>query len=276
MKIRATLLLLSLLAAQAASAQDVTRAISHVDGGLYRFNNASHASVFYVWDEGVVVTDPISAGDAAWLNAEIGKLTDKPISHLVFSHSHGDHVSGGSAFGDVPVVIAHANAPAEIDGVAPTQRFDDTLEVDLGDSSVELTYLGPGHGEDLIAMVFRPENVAFVVDAVAVRRLPYRDFPGTDVSKLLEQIDTLESLDFEILVGGHGPVGSADAVAEHRAYIEMLRDAVLEGLRSGRTVAELKADLEFDDQRNWLNYDQWRGLNIEGMARYLQESGALD
>lgn len=271
MATRSATLLLTLLIATPALAQDVVPAIRHIEGGLYRFNNASHVSVFYVWDEGVVVTDPISAGDAAWLNKEIGKLTDKPISHLIFSHSHGDHVSGGSAFGDVPVVIAHANAPAAIDGVEPTQRFDEALEVDLGGSSIELTWLGPGHGEDLIAMVFRPENAVFVVDAVAARRLPYRDFPGTDVSGLLDQIATVEALDFEVLIGGHGPVGTAADVADHRVYVETLRDSVLEGLEAGKTVAELTAELTLDAYKDWLNYEQWRTLNIEGMARYLQQ-----
>lgn len=276
MKSYAYVVLLTLVLANTAFAQDAAPAIRHIDGGLYRYNNESHVSVFYVWESGVVVTDPISARDAAWLKAEIGKLTDKPIGHLVFSHSHGDHVSGGTVFGEVPVVIAHENAPGSIDGVRPTHRFDSTFDVELGDSVVELTYLGPGHGDDLIAMVFRPENAVFVVDAVAVRRLPYRDFPGTDINDLLAQIDKLQSLDFETLVGGHGPVGVAEDIAEYRSYIEFLRDSVLAGLKSGKTVDDLKAELTFDDYRDWLNYDQWRALNIEGMARHLRQSGALD
>ena len=59
-------------------------------------------------------------------------------------------------------------------------------------------------------------------------------------------------------------------------YVESLRDSVLEGLKSGRSVADLKAELTLDDYDDWLNYEEWRALNIEGMARSLQQSGALD
>ncbi|NIP16716.1 MAG: MBL fold metallo-hydrolase, partial [Xanthomonadales bacterium] len=159
-----------------APAQEATREVSNITGDVYLFRNNSHNSVFIITAEGVVVTDPINAAAAAWLKSEIGKLTDRPITHLVYSHSHGDHASGGAEFGDVPNVIAHENAPEAIDGVVIGQRFSEEMQFSLGGKTFELTWLGPGHGVDLAAMVIRPENVAFVVDAVASRRLFYRDF----------------------------------------------------------------------------------------------------
>ena len=114
---------------------------------------------------------------AAWLKSEIAKLTAQPITHLVYSHSHGDHASGGNSYGTVANVIAQQNAPDTIDGVKPTIRFTDAMQFTLGGKTFELTWLGPGHGKDLTVMVIRPENVAFVVDAVSSKRLFYRDFP---------------------------------------------------------------------------------------------------
>lgn len=272
---RLVLLAALFAAATPAAAQDVTRAITPIAGDVYRFQNNFHVSVFVVTEDGVIVTDPINAEAAAWLKGEIGKMTDKPITHLIYSHSHGDHASGGAAFGDGLTVAAHANAPEAIDGVAPNLRFDDVMSLDIGGKTVELTYLGPGHGNDLIAMVVRPENVAFVVDAVSVKRLPYRDMPGADVGGIITQIEAVDALDFDTLVGGHGPVGGKADVADQHAYLTELRDQVLAGLKAGKTVEELQAEITMDAYKDWSSYEQWRTLNIEGMARWLKESGQV-
>jgi hypothetical protein len=47
----------------------------------------------------------------------------------------------------------------------------------------------------MLAMVVRPENVAFVVDVVSPSRLPYRDFPGANIDGLLNQIKAVQVLD---------------------------------------------------------------------------------
>jgi len=270
---RTLILLLALLPYSLASASVTTL----IEGKLYRYANDSHVSVFYVWENGVVVTDPISSEDAERIKAEIADVTDKPVTHLIYSHSHGDHASGGEVFGPPAQVIAHRNAPSDIDSVQITQRFDSTLNLRLDEnSSIELSYLGEGHGEDLIAMVFRPENVAFVVDAVSVKRLPYRDFGGANVDRILEQIRKVGSLDFDLLVGGHGAVGGKQDVSNLLQYFADLRAAVSAGLQQGKTVEQLKAELKLEYYGDWLNYDNWRELNIEGMANFLTSAATPD
>ena len=259
-----------------AFGEDVKREITKVTGDVYRFQNKFHVNVFVITDSGVVVTDPINAEAASWLAAEIEKMTDKPITHLVYSHSHGDHASGGSAYGPVPTVVAQANAPDAIDGVTPTERFDNEFSFSQGGKSFELTYLGPGHGTDLSAMIIRPENVAFVVDAVSAKRLFYRDFPGANVDDWIEQVRKVDSLDFEHLVGGHGPLGAKSDVGDGLAYLVELREAVLSGLKAGKSVDELSDTIQMEKYRDWAFYDRWRVPNIQGMARHLQESGAVN
>ncbi len=271
-RLLATLILL--LCAVAALAQEASREITRVTYDIYRFQNNFHVNMFVITEAGVVVTDPIDAGAAAWLQAEIAGLTDMPITHLIYSHSHGDHASGGTEYGDVPNVIMHRNAPEDIDLVEATIRFDDELTFDVGEKTFELTYLGPGHGNDLIAIVVRPDDVAFVVDAVSSKRLFYRDFPGANIDDWIAQVRKVDSLDFDILIGGHGPVGVKRDVGLAIAYLEELRAEVLKGLQAGMSIDELKRSVTMDKYRDWENYQQWRALNVEGMARYLKESGA--
>jgi glyoxylase-like metal-dependent hydrolase (beta-lactamase superfamily II) len=268
-------LLVAALGVGAGVAQDVKREIKRVTADVYRFQNRYHMNMFVVTGAGVVVTDPINEDAAQWLRAEIAKITDEPITHLIYSHSHGDHASGGTGYGEVPNVIMHRNAPEDIDLVEPTVRFDDQMSLGVGDKTFELTYLGPGHGSDLIAMVVRPDDVAFVVDAVSAKRLFYRDFPGANVDHWMDQVRKVDALDFDLLIGGHGPVGVKRDVGQGLAYLEELRAAVLAGLRAGKSVDELKTGIRMEKYRDWEAYDSWRELNVEGMARHLTESGAL-
>lgn len=262
MRIALTLALLALPAA----AQD--RSLEQVAGDVWRFTNASHSSAVVVTGDGVVVTDPINAEAAGWLAAEIAERFSKPITHLVYSHSHDDHASGGTAFGDV-LAIAEANAPTEIDGVEIDQRIAAPTEIEVGGKTLELVPLGPGHGSDMLAMVVRPENVAFVVDVVSPGRLPYRDMPGADLDGLASQIDRVGTLDFDILLPGHANLGDKSDVTEAAEYLAWLRDEVQAGLDAGKSPEEIAAGIDWAPYASMAMVEEWGPLNVEGMARWL-------
>lgn len=260
----------------AAWAQEGVRELAPVTGKVWRFQNNFHFALVVETAEGVVVADTINADAAAWLEAEIASRFGKPVTHLIYSHSHGDHASGGAVFADTATVIAHENAPDAIDGVTPDIRFSERMSFRSGDHRFELTYLGPGHGTDLAALVVRPENVAFIVDAVSPGRLPYRDFPGADIAGLIAQIQAVEALDFEILAPGHSRLGDkTDAIAA-REYVEWLRGAVAAELEAGKSVEQIVETLDTSAYAELGAYDRWRDLNIQGMARWLKESGEVD
>ena len=267
-------LLVLLFSTASAFAQD--RAVTNIAGDVYRFQNKHHYSIFVITENGVVVTDPINTIAAAWLRSEIGKLTDKPITHLIYSHSHGDHASGGAGFGEVPNVITQNNAPDAIDGVVPTMRIEEPTVLKVGGKTLQLAPLGPGHGNDLMAIVVHPESVGFIVDAVASKRLPYRDFPNANVDDWTDQVRKVEALDFDIFAGGHGPIGVKEDVTAGRIYMEELREQVLQGLKSGKSVDELASSVTMDNYKDWGSYDQWRELNVRGMARHLDAVGAVE
>ena len=260
-----------------ASAQDIKRSITKVSGDVYRFQNNFHFSLVTVTSAGVVVVDPIHAEAATWLKANLSQITDKPITHLIYSHSHGDHASGGTVLQKGgALVIAQENAPDAIDGVAPDIRFSEEMDIRVGGKTFELTWLGEGHGQDLIAVVVRPENVAFITDAAAPKRLPYRDFPRSDIDGWISQIETIESLDFDIMAPAHGNVGTKLDATDARVYMLQLRDQVLRGLRAGKTTDELAASVTMDAYKDWGSYANWRELNVRGMAKYLMETGQVN
>jgi glyoxylase-like metal-dependent hydrolase (beta-lactamase superfamily II) len=266
-----------LLFAQTVTAQDVKRSIEQVEGDVYRFQNNFHFAMFVVTDDGIVVTDPIDEDAVVWLKDELAKQFDQPVTHMIRSHHHADHASGGEAWGDIQV-IAHENFNAhveagDVDTVMATETFADQYSFELGGKSFELTYLGEGHGDDMIATVVRPENVAFVVDVVSPKRLPWRDFPNTDINGLIGQIATVESLDFDILAPGHSSIGTKQDATDTRLYVEHLRDSIKTALAEGKAEADILASDITDEYKDWGAYEQLRDLNIQGMIRWLKENG---
>ena len=268
-----SLVLISL--AGAAISQDAKRALINVEGDVYRWQNNNHYGLVVFTDKGVVVADPINAAASSWLESEIAKKTDMPVTHLIYSHSHGDHASGGEVFEDTAETVAHKNAPDAIVGVKVDRRVADVDSMAVGNKTFEFNYLGAGHGTDLMAVVVRPENVAFVVDAMAPRRLPFRDMPNSNTDDWTDQVRKVGSLDFEILSPGHGNVGTHENVAEVVTYMETLRAEVLAGLQAGKSVEELQEELTFDAYSEWLGFN-WRTANIAGVARSLKASGVVN
>lgn len=267
-------LLLAVLAAP-TFAQDVKRSIEPVVGDVYLMRNNFHNSLIVVTDEGVVRVDPINAEAGLWLNSNLGQIGQDRVSHLIYSHSHGDHASGGGAH-DGAVVIAHEDAPDVIDGVTPDMRVGDKHSLEIGGKTIELANLGAGHDNHMLVAIVRPENVAFIVDVAAPKRLPFRDFSRSDIGGWFKQLEAAQALDFEIFAPGHGGVGTKADLDDAHTYMVELQAAVLDGLKAGKSVAQLKAEVLMPAYKEWGQYDAWREENIEGMARYLTTSGQVN
>jgi glyoxylase-like metal-dependent hydrolase (beta-lactamase superfamily II) len=228
-----------------------------------------------VTPEGVIATDPIDADAAEWLENEIRERFDQEIRYLIYSHDHPDHISGGEVFADTATVIAHENAKATIIGeerptAIPDLTFSDRMTVELGGKTVELIWPGKSHSDNLIVMLFPDERAAFTVDFISVERLPYQTLSDSYFPEWIEAVREVEALDFDILVPGHGPVGSKQDATDHRRYLEDLHAAVLEAARAGKSLEEMQAEITLDQYSDWSQYEDWRPMNIEGMFNQVQ------
>lgn len=258
------------------SAQDTSSfAISRIAGDLYRFQNATHRSVFLVTPEGIVVTDPISADVARWLKGELQSRFNLPVKYVIYSHGHGDHISGGEAFADTATFVAHAGVAAQMErskvtAPAPQETFTDRKTIRLGGKTIELAYLGRNHTDNSIVMLFPEARTVFAVDFVSVKRVHYRDFPDAFLDEWPESLRKLEALDFDILAPGHGVLGTKDDVRTSREYLEDLRAQVAAQLAQGKDEAQIVAAVTMEKYRGWERYEEWRALNVQGMVRHLQ------
>ena len=260
-------------ALQIANAQEgPTRAITHIAGDLYRFQNGGHYSVLYVTGEGIVATDPINSDAASWLKDAVAEQFGEPIRYVVYSHDHADHIGGGEVFGDETIIVAHENAKQTIIGeqrptAVPEITFSDRFTIELGGKVVEAHYVGRGHSDNSVVLHFPAERALFAVDFIPVNTLPYRDLTDAYFPDWIDAIKFVEALDFDILVPAHGAIGTKQDATEHRQYLEALYDAVLAAARAGQSLDEMKSSITLSEFSHLAQYEAWLPLNIEGMYR---------
>ncbi len=164
--------------------QEFGHSVKQVSEGVYVFRWWVYRNIFIITDDGVIVTDPMNPKAANLLMGEIRKFTDKPVKYVVYSHNHHDHISGGNIFkADGAKFVGHENIVKELgDHPSPVTplpdiTFTNTYSLKLGGRTLELTYLGPNHGESLVVMTLPEEKIMFIVDIVTPRRVAFRAMP---------------------------------------------------------------------------------------------------
>ncbi len=270
------------LAISVATHAAAPRSIEHVAGDLYRVHGGgNYHSALLVTSEGIIVFDPISKEAALWLKEEIKARFDLPVKYLIYSHSDEDHSIGGEVF-EGATVIAHEktkenlirnNTPTAL----PDITFTDQMSLEFGGSKVNLIYLGIGHGDNLVAIHFPHERAVLCVDIVFVRRLAYgalgqsADEPQTYIPGWINSLHILESIDYDILLTGHGDAGTKADGVEFRQYFEALYEAVVDAQRRGLSLEDAKESIELDQFRHLRMYDEWFELNVEGMYKLVDD-----
>ena len=260
------------LGASAWAQQQPRRSIVSVTGNLYRAQNNNHFTAFLVTAEGIILSDTINRDFATWLKSELDDRFGLPVRYVLYSHSDADHASGGEVFADTAEFVGHENMR---DGVPngvhpPTTFYSDRHLVTLGGKSVEMIYPGPAHSANMSVLRFLDEKAVFVVDFISINRLPFQNLAGYDLEVWLSEMRTVEALAPDIVIPGHGQVGTTADVVDHRHYVEELRDAVAAGIAAGRSLAQLQESITLEDYRDWASFDAWRAPNIEGMYNMLR------
>src|SRR6185436_20256156 len=149
--------------------------------GLYMVTDNTYQSMFLVYDRGVVVIDA-PPEYAARIPQAIAEGTRNPITHVVYSHSHIDHIGGTRSLGGHPIIIAQQETlrllkrAADPNRPLPTVTFVDQYTLHVGDQVLELSYHGNAH-EPGNTFIYAPaQRALMVVDVVFPGWMPWRRF----------------------------------------------------------------------------------------------------
>ena len=162
----------------------------------------------------------------------------------------------------------------------PDLTYSDRMTLRLGGETVELVFPGLNHADDGTVVFFPAERTAYSADFPAdalvrdsMRSLPSAcgNFDGHPVSEWIKSSRTMESLDFDILVQGHGArtFGKQDVV-EGREFMEDLVAAVSAGMAAGKSLDELKRTILLEKYKSWAFYEKLRTDNIEAAYNNLK------
>ena len=115
--------------------------------GLYWVTEGMYQCAFMVTGHGVIAIDaPPSIGDR--VTKAIRSVTDEPVTHVVYSHSHGDHIGTTDQFPDDAVRIGHAETGKWLDRLRDPRRkppditFEDSYTLEVGGQTLRLDYRG--------------------------------------------------------------------------------------------------------------------------------------
>src|SRR5207249_8970483 len=228
--------------------------------------------------DGVIATDPIGYGRPQAVTTyvdEIKKVTDKPIKYLIYSHHHYDHISGGQPFKDAGAkIVAHKKAKERLAVLKdpatplPDETMDKKRTIKLGDTALELTYVGLNHSDSSIVMRLPKEKLIFVVDFLPVGTLPGRgmiDFYPLESEQFIKQV---LALDWERLIPGHPgqPNGRLGTKKDAQDQLELLQAASAEmkplGL-AGKCWDEGEKTFKLAKYASWPGYQN----NLQFIAR---------
>jgi glyoxylase-like metal-dependent hydrolase (beta-lactamase superfamily II) len=202
--------------------------LQELGDGLYLITDNQIQSLFLVYDRGVVVID-VPTNYATKLPQAIAEVTKNPITHVIYSHSHIDHIGGTKSLGGHPMIIAHQETlkllkrAADPNRPLPTVTFADRYTLHAGKQVLELSYHGDGHEPGNIFIYAPAQKVLMAVDLVFPGWMMWRRFAvAHDVPGVFAQVEEIRKMDWQTVVGGH--VTRTGTRADVEVQAEFMRD----------------------------------------------------
>ena len=222
--------------AEVARAADDSWSVEALGRGVYLFRwwPGFYVSPFLVGEDAVLVVDPINRGAAALYREAIAAVTDLPVTKIVYSHDHRDHIVGADVLAPEAEIFAHPGTLATLkwrgdeDVPLPTQLVEDGDRIAVGSAAVSVHYFGPNHGRSNIALGFdtgRGRLLAWV-DTLEVGIVPYRSLPDTNIHGYLASLRGAAALDVDWVLGGHSGPGPAIWIDNYLSYFLDLQRAL--------------------------------------------------
>jgi glyoxylase-like metal-dependent hydrolase (beta-lactamase superfamily II) len=239
-----------------AQAQATPIRVNPLTGGVYWIEGGvgSNAGVV-IGKDGVIVIDAKQTPESGKaVLAEVRKLTPKPVTHVILTHSNLDHVDGLAGFPKGLTIIAQENCKKEMEhprsnpqnidlhDYLPTKTVNKKESLKIDGARFELLHFAPAHTSGDLIIYLPDQRIAFTGD-ITVTRLPYPLIHLEDNGSSegwLESMKGIIALNADTFVPGHGGVQTKAELQKRLADTAARREKIKELVAQGKSLDEIK------------------------------------
>ncbi|MFZ0327911.1 MAG: MBL fold metallo-hydrolase [Nitrososphaeraceae archaeon] len=213
--------------------------VQQIRDHLYWVTDGSYNTMFLVTDKGVVAVDAPPSIGKNYLKA-IAEVTNKPVTYVIYSHAHLDHIGAAGIFPKNATFIAQQETAAELQrakSVAnnvsmvppiPTVTFTKNYTLQIGNQTLKLDYYGVNHLPGNIFIYAPKQKVLMLVDIIFPGWVPFPYLAiAKDVAGFIKTHEiALNNYDFDTIVAGHlTRLGTRNDVIVQKEFVSDLEKA---------------------------------------------------
>ena len=263
------------------SADNLT--VEKVKDNLFVIRGGGGNTAAFVTAGGVTLVDTKNPGWGQPLLDKVKTVTDKPVTRVINTHTHYDHVSGNVAVPATVEIIAHENTvtmmpnTTGVAGIGDTENvfkasggkglakrgFKDTLTLGSGDDQIKLYYFGPAHTGGDAWVEFVDHRIIHSGDVFPNKGLPIMDKQngGSGVQYAATVRKAAQAFrNIEWIINGH--TSAQTTVADMREFADFVTDFVAHvqaAKKAGKTAAQAVGE--------WKNPEKYKGFGTPNVAR---------
>jgi cyclase len=245
---------------QPASAADIQ--VDKISDNLYVLRGGGGNTAAFLTANGVVLVDTKLPGWGKPILDKLKELTPKPVTTIINTHTHFDHVGGNPEFPATVEVVAHEATAKLMQEMRPvtagpsqpnvfkesngrglvTRTFNDRLTLGTGDERIDLHYFGRAHTGGDAWVVFPALRVLHTGDAFGNKTIPLID--ANNGGSGIEYADTLDKAaalpNIATVITGHYP--TMLTMRDLKTYADFNREfvqVVQAAKKAGQTIDDL-------------------------------------
>jgi cyclase len=213
----------------------------------------------FITDAGVTLVDDKLAGWGQAVLDKVKSVSDKPITRIINTHTHGDHTGNNGFFGANVEIVAQANTKTNMEKMdafkgegarfLPSKTYADKMTLGSGKDRIDLYYFGAGHTSGDTFVVFPQLRVLHTGDDFAWKDGPLcdRNNGGSCVAlprTLQKAIAGIKDID--TVIPGHSPMQTMADLRMWQTFTAALLSHAIDQMNGGKSVDEATASFSVD------------------------------
>lgn len=242
--------------------------VEKLKDNLFLLKGGGGNTAVFVQANGITVVDTKNPGWGTPILTKIKELSPKPVTTIINTHTHGDHVSGNVEFPATVDVVTHENTAANMKKMAPVtglsqpgaapppnifdqnqgrglakRTYKDRMTLGSGTDQVDLYYFGRGHTNGDTWVLFPALRVVHAGDIFSGKNLPLLDAnnggSGVEIGNTLAKAHGALSKSADTVITGHSTQMTMNDLQEYAQFNRDFLSAMQEAKKAGRSPDEV-------------------------------------